>query len=56
MRRLAELNYRQFELMVHPPHLPLDGFDAAARRELRSVLDDVGARHTAMNMPSLDQT
>ncbi|HLZ05307.1 MAG TPA: sugar phosphate isomerase/epimerase family protein [Bradyrhizobium sp.] len=54
VRRLAELGYRQFELMIHPPHLPLDDFDAGARRELRGALNEAGARRTALNMPSLD--
>ena len=26
VRRLAELGYRSFELLIHPPHLPLDEF------------------------------
>lgn len=54
VRRLAKLNYRQFELMIHPPHLPLDDFGPAARRELRSALEDAGAVKTALNFPSLD--
>jgi L-ribulose-5-phosphate 3-epimerase len=54
VRRLAALNYRQFELLLQPPHLPLDDFGPAARRELRRVLDDAGAKHTAINLPSLD--
>ena len=54
IRRLAALNYRQFELVIHPPHLPLDGFGPAARRELRSALDEVGARSSVLNLPSLD--
>lgn len=54
VRHLAGMGYRHFELMINPPHLPLDGFDQAARRELRSVLNDVAATVTALNMPSLD--
>jgi L-ribulose-5-phosphate 3-epimerase len=54
VRRLAELGYRSFELLIHPPHLPLDDFDAAARRDLASVLNAVGATHRALNLPSLD--
>lgn len=54
VRRLADLGYRSFELLIHPPHLPLDGFDAAARRDLAAVLDAVGATHRALNLPSLD--
>ena len=54
VRRLADLGYRSFELLVHPPHLPLDGLDPAARRELASVLNEVGATNRALNLPSLD--
>lgn len=53
-RHLAALNYRQFEFLLQPPHVPLDDFSPAARRDLRLVLDDVGARRTAFNLPSLD--
>lgn len=55
IRRLTDLGYRNFELMIHPPHLPLDGMSAAARRELRSAIEAAGARITSVNMPSLDQ-
>jgi sugar phosphate isomerase/epimerase len=54
VRHLAAMGYRHFELMINPPHLPLDGFDPAARRELRAALDAAGAAVTALNMPSLD--
>ncbi|HMN70340.1 MAG TPA: sugar phosphate isomerase/epimerase family protein [Rhodoblastus sp.] len=55
IRRLAELGYRNFELMIHPPHLPLDGMSAAARRDLRQAVERAGAWITSVNMPSLDQ-
>ncbi len=54
VRRLGELGYRSFELLVHPPHLPLDGFDAGSRRTLAAALDAAGATHRALNLPSLD--
>jgi L-ribulose-5-phosphate 3-epimerase len=54
VRHLAEMNYRQFEFLLQPPHLPLDDFSPEQRRELRRVLDDVGAQRTAVNLPSLD--
>jgi L-ribulose-5-phosphate 3-epimerase len=54
VRHLARLNYRQFELLLQPPHLPLDDFCPGQRRELRKALDDVGAKRTALNLPSLD--
>ncbi len=55
VRRLADLGYKNFELMIHPPHLPLDGMSAADRRDLRSAVERAGARITSVNMPSLDQ-
>ena len=55
MRRLADLGYRNFELMIHPPHLPLDGMSPAARNGLRRAVEQSGARVTSVNMPSLDQ-
>lgn len=55
VRRLADLGYRNFELMIHPPHLPLDGMSAEARRELRRAVEQADARITSVNMPSLDQ-
>lgn len=55
VRRLADLGYRNFELMIHPPHLPLDGMSPAARRDLRAAVEQAGARITSVNMPSLDQ-
>lgn len=54
VRRLARLGYRQFEFLLQPPHLPLDDFGPAVRRELRSALQDIGAYKTAINLPSLD--
>jgi L-ribulose-5-phosphate 3-epimerase len=54
VRRLADLGYRGFELLIHPPHLPLDGFDAGSRRQLAAALNEVGATHRALNLPSLD--
>ncbi len=54
VRRLADLGYRSFELLIHPPHLPLDGFDAGPRRELAAALDAAGAGHRSLNLPSLD--
>ncbi|WP_315780084.1 MULTISPECIES: sugar phosphate isomerase/epimerase family protein [unclassified Bradyrhizobium] len=55
VRRLAALGYGHFELMIHPPHLPLDNFGAAERRVLRAALAEVGATVSSINMPSLDQ-
>ncbi|HEY0354121.1 MAG TPA: sugar phosphate isomerase/epimerase family protein, partial [Enterovirga sp.] len=55
VRRLADLGYRTFELMVHPVHLPLDDLDARQRRQLASVLVQTRARDCTLNLPSLDQ-
>lgn len=55
VRRLADLSYRTFELMVHPVHLPLDDFDEGERRRLASVLAEVKATDCSLNIPSLDQ-
>lgn len=54
VRRLSDLGYRHFELMIHPPHLPLDDFSPAARRGLRAAVEAAGAEISSMNMPSLD--
>ena len=54
VRQLADLNYRTFEFLVHPPHLPLADFDQSSRRKLAALLDEVKASDCAMNLPSLD--
>jgi L-ribulose-5-phosphate 3-epimerase len=54
VRRLAELGYRSFELLIHPPHLALDDFDQASRRRLAATLNDIRAVNCTMNLPSLD--
>lgn len=54
VRRLGKLGYRQIEFLLQPPHLPLDDFEPAARRDLRSALQDIGASKAAINLPSLD--
>ena len=53
VRHLAGMGFRHFELMINPPHLSLDE-SPAARRELQAVMDETGAKATALNMPSLD--
>jgi L-ribulose-5-phosphate 3-epimerase len=55
VRRLSDFGYRHFELMIHPPHLPLDDFPSAARRELRAAVEAAGAKISSINLPSLDQ-
>lgn len=54
VRRLADMGYRSFELVCHPPHLPLESYDAGSRRELSALLDHLGAVHSSVNLPSLD--
>lgn len=54
VRRLGDLGYRDFELIVHPPHLAIEEFDAASRRELASVLRAVRTGLCSLNLPSLD--
>ena len=54
VRRLVDLGYCHFELMIHPPHLPIDGFSPEARRDLRAAIEAAGATIDSLNMPSLD--
>jgi sugar phosphate isomerase/epimerase len=54
VRRLAKMGYRQIEFLLQPPHLSFDDFGPAARRELRTALQDAGAYKTAINLASLD--
>lgn len=54
VRRLADIGYRTFELLVQPPHLALEDFDPTARRELAAALGSVRATDCTMNLPSLD--
>lgn len=53
VRALCDGGHRAFELMIHPPHLPLDA-PATTRRAIRSVVEAAGARFASINMPSLD--
>lgn len=54
VRRLADIGYRSFELIVHPPHLPLEDFDQPSRRCLAAALSEIGAVDCSINLPSLD--
>jgi sugar phosphate isomerase/epimerase len=54
VRRLADIGYRSFELLVHPPHLSLEDFVQASRRRLAALLSEIGAINCTMNLPSLD--
>jgi sugar phosphate isomerase/epimerase len=54
VQRLADIGYRSFELLVHPPHLPLEDFDQPSRRRLAAALSEIGAVDCSVNLPSLD--
>lgn len=51
---LASNGYREFELMLQPPHMSLDPQSAEARNLAAQVRDRSIVLH-ALNMPSLDQ-
>jgi L-ribulose-5-phosphate 3-epimerase len=54
LTRLADLGFRQFEVMVHPGHLWPAELSAAERGELRRLIERNGWRLTALNMPNID--
>ncbi|WP_233809456.1 sugar phosphate isomerase/epimerase family protein [Paraburkholderia sp. HP33-1] len=52
--RLGELGYREFELVLNPPHLALEEFPSGERAKLRSTMAAVGLSVRSLNVPSLD--
>lgn len=54
VRRLSEFGYREFELVLNPPHLDMDGFSSAERKRLRESLATAGSTVRSLNVPSLD--
>ena len=54
LARLAELGFREFELMVHPGNLWPAELSAAGRRDLRRGIEANGWTLTALNMPNID--
>lgn len=54
VQRLGALGYREFELVVNPPHLGLDAVDAAERRRIVAALRWEGMALRSLNLPSLD--
>jgi len=54
LTRLAGLGFREFEVMVHPGHLWPSDMNAAARRDLRRLIEASGWTLTALNMPNID--
>ena len=54
VRRLHDLGYCDFEVVVNPPHCALDEDDVPARRRLASSLQAEGIALRSLNLPSLD--
>jgi sugar phosphate isomerase/epimerase len=54
LRHLADLGFRDFELMMHPGHAWPPELDAAARRDLRRSIESRGLRLVSLNMPNID--
>ena len=54
LAHLAELGFREFELMVHPGHLWPDELSSEARRTLRRTMESSGLRLVTLNMPNID--
>lgn len=52
--RLAELGFREFEVMVHPGHLWPAELSVSERRDLRRRIETSGWTLTALNMPNID--
>ncbi|OLL28311.1 xylose isomerase [Burkholderia sp. SRS-W-2-2016] len=51
---LAALGYREFELVLNPPHLALDEFSADERRRFAAALAQQRVTVRSLNVPSLD--
>jgi sugar phosphate isomerase/epimerase len=54
MARLADVGFREFELMVHPGHVWPAELSAEQRRALRSQIDQGALQLTALNLPNID--
>jgi L-ribulose-5-phosphate 3-epimerase len=54
VRRLGELGYREFELVLNPPHLTVDTGSSREREVLSSMLAAEGLSVRSLNLPSLD--
>jgi len=52
--RLAELGFREFELMAHPGHLWPADMSAEQRRALRRLIEKNGWTLTTLNIPNID--
>jgi L-ribulose-5-phosphate 3-epimerase len=54
LARLADLGFREFELMVHPGHLWPAELSAEQRGAIRRLLAQRGLQLSALNMPNID--
>lgn len=54
MARLADIGFREFELMVHPGHIWPAELAAAQRRALLSQIEQRRLELTALNLPNID--
>ncbi|MDR5785406.1 sugar phosphate isomerase/epimerase [Caballeronia sp. LP003] len=52
--QLAKTGYREFELLLSPPHLPLDELTAADRKRFAAACVREGVTIRSLNVPSLD--
>jgi L-ribulose-5-phosphate 3-epimerase len=51
---LADMGFKEFELMVHPGHLWPADLPAERRRDLRRLIETRGLRLVTLNMPNID--
>lgn len=54
LAHLADLGFREFELMMHPGHAWPNEMDAAARAALARAIASRGLRLVSLNMPNID--
>jgi len=54
VRHLADLGFREFEVLMAAPHLWPADFDAAARRKLSALVHQLGARFVSLNAGGFD--
>ncbi len=52
--QLAEIGFREFELMVHPGHLWPAELSTETRGELRRAIERLGVEVVSLNMPNID--
>lgn len=54
IERLADLGFKEFELMVHPVHLWPADLSSAKRSALRNLIERRGLEPTTLNVPNID--